>query len=156
MSGADGGTEVSLGRNAIVISPPWSIGPPQAAARCRLCPIGGPVAIPVVFTASFAASNCVPPGLHQRDAVDFDVERPGPFRDTDKDARRRIFGEIARVDRVDGREMFGRGAVDVALHHILQAGARGLQAQFQLLMISSVWRSIGTGRISPVAGSNGG
>jgi hypothetical protein len=43
--------------------------------------------------------------LHHRDAVDLDVERPGPFGNADIDARRRVFWEIARVDRVHGREV---------------------------------------------------
>ena len=64
-----------------------------------------------------------------RNAIDFDVERPRPFRHADEDARGRIFGEVTRVDRVDDREVLGRGAVDVALHHVLQVCARDLQTR---------------------------
>jgi hypothetical protein len=52
--------------------------------------------------------------LDHRDAIDLDVERPGPFRNADEDARRRVLREIARVDRIDGGEMFGRGRIDGA------------------------------------------
>ena len=38
--------------------------------------------------------------LHQGDAIDLDVERPGPFGHAHEDARRRIFRKIARVDRL--------------------------------------------------------
>ena len=41
--------------------------------------------------------------------------------------------KVTRIDRVDGREMLRRGAVDVALHDVLQAGARRLQTQLHLL-----------------------
>src|ERR1700694_4517119 len=70
--------------------------------------------------------------LNHGDAVDLDIERPGPFRHADEDAGRRIFREVTRVDRVDGREVFCRRAVDVALHHVAQRRACGLQAQFHL------------------------
>jgi hypothetical protein len=43
---------------------------------------------------------------HHRHAIDLDVERSGPFGYADKNARGRVFGEIAGVDRVDGCEVF--------------------------------------------------
>jgi hypothetical protein len=53
--------------------------------------------------------------LNRGNAIDLDIERPGPFRHAHEDARRGIFREVARVDRVDSREVFCRRAVDVAL-----------------------------------------
>ena len=64
--------------------------------------------------------------------VDFDVERSGPFRHAHEDARRRILREVARVDRVDGLKVLRRSAVDVALHHVVERRARGLEAKFHL------------------------
>src|SRR5205814_3603157 len=70
--------------------------------------------------------------LRQGHTIDLDVERREPFGSANEDARRGIFRKIARIDRVDGGEVPGRGAVDVALHHVLQRRARSLEAQFQL------------------------
>src|SRR5882757_2453633 len=71
--------------------------------------------------------------VDHRDAIDLDVERPGPFRNADEDARRRILREVAPVDGIDCRKMAGRGAEDVALHHVVERGAGGLQTALHLL-----------------------
>ena len=76
----------------------------------------GPVHGAAVWPADPAGSV----SYDHRHAIDLDVERPGPFRDANEDAGRRILRKVARVDRIDGRKVPGRGAVDIALHHIVQ------------------------------------
>src|ERR1019366_9974225 len=101
-----------------------------------------------------AKPNCL--WLNHGDAVDFDIERPGPFRDVDEDAGGRILREVMPVDRVDSREVFGGCKIDVALHYVLQRGARRLQAQFHLFEDQFGLALNRNRQISPVAGSNGG
>jgi len=53
------------------------------------------------------------------DTVDLDVKTAGPCGDVHEDPCRRILGEKAFVDFVDGVEL-DRRAVDIALEHVLQ------------------------------------
>jgi len=53
----------------------------------------------------------------------------------DEAARRRIFGKIARVNRVDGVEILGVRAVHVALDDVVERGAGGHQAKLDLLKL---------------------
>lgn len=50
-----------------------------------------------------------------RNTVDFDIERPRPFRNTCEHASRRILREITNVYRVNSVELVHLGAIDVAL-----------------------------------------
>ena len=90
------------------------------------------------------------------DAVDLDVEGAGPLGHVDEDPRRRVLGEEADIDLVHRGECLDRGAVHVALEHVVEVGARGLDAFFICSRTSSVWRSIGPWKISPVSGTKGG
>jgi hypothetical protein len=93
---------------------------------------------------------------HGGDAVDLDVEMPWPSRHIDEDPRRRIFGKVARIDRVDRCELVDPGAVDVAFSTLSSDDPAVSTQSFSCSSTSSVWRSIGASTISPVAGSNGG
>jgi hypothetical protein len=56
----------------------------------------------------------------------------GPRRHIDENPRRRVFEELARVDRVHGRELVDRGAVDIALQNLVERRSRGLQTKLHL------------------------
>src|SRR5262245_13452598 len=74
-----------------------------------------------------------PLASNDRNTIDHDVERARKRRHAQEDPRRRLHGEVTRVDLVEGRELRRVGAVDVALHHALQGRASGLQAALHLL-----------------------
>jgi SAM-dependent methyltransferase len=70
----------------------------------------------------------------QRNAVDLHVERRGPRRHVQENARRRVLRKIAVVDLVEGCKMRRVGrAVDVAFDDARQRRARGLQTKLHLL-----------------------
>src|SRR5262249_36228825 len=66
-------------------------------------------------------------------AVDLHVERAVPGGHADEAARRRIRREIPRVDRIDGLEMRGVGAIHVALDDFVERRAGRRQAELHLL-----------------------
>lgn len=93
--------------------------------------------------------------LYRGDAVDR-CRNARPRRNIDQDPRWRIFGKIARMDRVDSREFLHRGAIDVALQHTLQRRSRGLDTELKLLQHKfglALDRRVDN---SPLSGSNGG
>src|SRR5271169_3719378 len=80
--------------------------------------------------------TCCPPtplslpvilALRDGHAVDLDLERTGPLRDAEEDSGRRVLGEVAFVDLVEGLEALGGYAEHVALQHVIEVRPRRLQ-----------------------------
>src|SRR6185437_14814397 len=65
--------------------------------------------------------------LRDGHAVDLDIERTGPLRDAEEDSGRRVLGEVAFVDLVEGLEALGGYAEHVALQHVIEVRPRRLQ-----------------------------
>src|SRR5258706_241315 len=59
-----------------------------------------------------------PAGLGRRDTVDFDVEMAGPRRNIHENAGGRVFRKVPGINRIHGRELLDRGAIDVALEDV--------------------------------------
>ena len=95
--------------------------------------------------------------LRDGHSVDLDIERAGPLRDAEEDSGRRVLGEVAFVDLVEGLEALGGYAEHVALQHVIEVRPRRLQRCLHLfedalgLAFERRMR-----RISPVSGSKGG
>jgi hypothetical protein len=60
-----------------------------------------------------------PSALRDGHAVDLDIERTGPLRDAEEDSGRRVLGEVAFVDLIEGLEALGGYAEHVALQHVI-------------------------------------
>ena len=70
--------------------------------------------------------------LRDGHAVDLDIERTGPLRDTEEDSGRRVLGEVAFADLVEGLEALGGYAEHVALQHVIEVRPRRLQRGLHL------------------------
>src|SRR5580693_2493748 len=82
--------------------------------------------------------------LRDRDAIDLDVEGPGPLRHAEEDAGWGVFREVALVDFVEGLEPLRRDAQHIALEHMVEVRPGGLQK-----------RSSATRRIRPTRSGRG-
>src|ERR1700761_8864780 len=62
----------------------------------------------------------LPFGRDRGDAVDLDIEMPWPGWDVHENPRRRVFREIAEVDRVDSGKLLDRRAIDIAFEDVIR------------------------------------
>src|SRR5579862_2736942 len=99
---------------------PWKLLPGGTISRTLACCAADPGPI---ISGAWSRLCGRDTNLHRRDAVDLDVEGAEPLRHADEDARRRVIREIPIVDRVDGGELSRRGAIDIALEHLVERGA---------------------------------
>jgi Domain of unknown function (DUF222) len=95
----------------------------RATPSCRPPP-DVPLAPP-----AFALSGSA---LRDGDTVDLDVEGARPLRHAEEDAGRRVLREKALVDLVESLEAVGRDAHHVALQHMVEVRAGGLERLLHL------------------------
>src|SRR6202035_6063803 len=73
-----------------------------------------------------------PSVLRDGDTVDLDVEGARPLRYAEEDAGRRVLREKALVDLVESLEAVGRDAHHVAIQHMVEVRAGGLERVLHL------------------------
>src|SRR5271155_883178 len=98
----------------------WTTACHACAPPWRTCCPPTPLSLPVISA------------LRYGHAVDLDIERTGPLRDAEEDSGRRVLGEVAFVDLVEGLEALGGYAEHVALQHVIEVRPRRLQHCLQL------------------------